>query len=162
MDEQPLPKPGTPEPEQLDYALLQTATPAGGKALGDSPIGETAERNADKRGVIGLPAADWVFTPQARLFIVQHPEGAPMKLALETQAVIGMNANQTRVTYRTNTLAGSSGCRASTSTSIWSRCITRAIPTTGLSIIRSSTKACRSPQSGNSSRHAADWAGFSV
>ena len=109
VDEQPLPKPGTPEPEQLDYALLKAATPAGGKALGDSPIGETAERNADKRGVIGLPSAEWVFTPQAPLFIVQHPEGAPMKLALETQAVIGMNANQTRVTYRTNTLAGSSG-----------------------------------------------------
>ena len=32
-----------------------------------------------------------------------------MKLALDTQAVIGLNANGTRVRYRTNTDPGSSG-----------------------------------------------------
>jgi hypothetical protein len=109
VDEQPLPKAGVPAADHLDYALLRVVTPAGARPLGESPIGESAERSAEKRGVIGLPAADWAFTADAPLFIVQHPDGAPMKLALETRAVIGANGNGTRVTYRTNTCGGSSG-----------------------------------------------------
>ncbi len=41
--------------------------------------------------------------------ILQHPEKAPLKLALDTKSIIAVNANHTRVTYRTNTLGGSSG-----------------------------------------------------
>ena len=39
----------------------------------------------------------------------QHPEGTPLKLALDTEAVISLNANNTRVLYSTNTEPGSSG-----------------------------------------------------
>ena len=49
------------------------------------------------------------FASGSPLFIVQHPSGAPLKLALDTQAVLGLNANGTRVRYRTNTQPGSSG-----------------------------------------------------
>jgi V8-like Glu-specific endopeptidase len=36
-------------------------------------------------------------------------KGAPLKLAMETQAIMGLNQNSTRVKYRTNTEPGSSG-----------------------------------------------------
>jgi len=40
---------------------------------------------------------------------LQHPRGGELKLALDTDAIIGVNANGTRLRYRTNTEAGSSG-----------------------------------------------------
>jgi hypothetical protein len=40
---------------------------------------------------------------------VQHPDARPLELALDTEAVIGLNGNRTRVRYRTNTEPGSSG-----------------------------------------------------
>jgi hypothetical protein len=43
------------------------------------------------------------------LMIVQHPDGSPLKLALDTEGIIGLNANGTRVRYATNTEPGSSG-----------------------------------------------------
>jgi V8-like Glu-specific endopeptidase len=43
------------------------------------------------------------------LMIAQHPDGKPLKLAVDTESVIGVNANQTRVRYATNTEPGSSG-----------------------------------------------------
>ena len=52
---------------------------------------------------------DHLFDPGTPLFIVQHPLTAPLKLALDTDAVIGLNGNKTRVNYRTNTEPGSSG-----------------------------------------------------
>jgi hypothetical protein len=41
--------------------------------------------------------------------IVQHPRGDPLKLALDMDSILGVNANATRVRYRTNTEGGSSG-----------------------------------------------------
>jgi V8-like Glu-specific endopeptidase len=43
------------------------------------------------------------------LMIAQHPDGKSLKLAVDTESVIGVNAGQTRVRYATNTEAGSSG-----------------------------------------------------
>lgn len=40
---------------------------------------------------------------------MQHPSGLPIKLALDTEGVIGYSPNERRMRYRTNTLAGSSG-----------------------------------------------------
>ncbi|MCE6949833.1 serine protease [Cereibacter sphaeroides] len=85
--DQPLPEPG-----QLDFALLRLAEPAGAE-----------------RGWLALPAAAVALAADAPLLIVQHPDGAPMKLALDTQSVIGPNGNGTRMRYRTNTENGSSG-----------------------------------------------------
>lgn len=92
--------PDTPPPkdDELDYALLRLATRVGEQAVNGAP-----------RGWIALPAAALPLPAGTPLLIVQHPQGQPMKLALDTEAVIGLNAGKTRVRYKTNTDPGSSG-----------------------------------------------------
>ena len=96
-------KTGTPDNplptlDQLDYALLRLASRVGEQEVEGAP-----------RGWITLPRAVLPLPADAPILIVQHPEGAPMKLALDTQAVVGLNGNGTRIRYRTNTDPGSSG-----------------------------------------------------
>jgi hypothetical protein len=93
-------KPDDPPPteDELDYALLRLAEPAGRNAVEGGP-----------RGWISLPEAAVPLEAGAPLLIVQHPDGSPMKLALDTDAVIGRNPNQTRIRYKTNTDPGASG-----------------------------------------------------
>jgi len=98
------PKSGLPKPDELDYALLQVDGSPGHEAVGEKP-----EPGAPPRGWIEIPETEHGFESRTPLFIVQHPKGAPLKLALDTEAVTGVNANGTRVTYRTNTEPGSSG-----------------------------------------------------
>jgi hypothetical protein len=95
-----------PPEDQLDYALVRVAD-----APGNEPVGGQRQTGTD------APARGW-FTPQptrydfvadSALFILQHPAGNVLKLALDTQAVIGANQSGTRVRYRTNTEHGSSG-----------------------------------------------------
>jgi V8-like Glu-specific endopeptidase len=43
------------------------------------------------------------------MIIVQHPNAAPISMALDTNAVQRLNTNGTRVRYATNTEPGSSG-----------------------------------------------------
>jgi V8-like Glu-specific endopeptidase len=103
VDYEPEPKSSLPDPRHLDYALLRVAD-----AVGNNPIGARPEPGAGPRGWLKLPAkAD--LPADSALFIVQHPAGDPMQLALDMQAVIKVNGNRTRVQYRTNTLPGSSG-----------------------------------------------------
>ena len=45
----------------------------------------------------------------APILIVQHPAAAPLKLAMDTEAVIGDVFGGLRLRYRTNTDHGSSG-----------------------------------------------------
>jgi Trypsin-like peptidase domain len=71
--------------------------------------GEKPYSLAPARGCLQVPDRAYDFAPGTPLFIVQHPKGAPLKLALDTNAVIGLNGNGTRVRYRTNTDKGSSG-----------------------------------------------------
>ena len=87
-----------PTADELDYALLRLAERVGEQQIDGSP-----------RGWIALPKVPQPLPADAPILIVQHPEGAPMKLALDTQAVIGRNGNGTRIRYRTNTEPGSSG-----------------------------------------------------
>jgi hypothetical protein len=98
------PKPGLPGAEELDYALLRVDGSPGDEAMGEKPYSL-----APARGWLQAPGQPYGFAPGTPLFIVQHPEGAPLKLALDTNAVIGLNGNGTRVRYRTNTDRGSSG-----------------------------------------------------
>jgi hypothetical protein len=109
IDLQPAPRSSDPDPDALDYALLRLQPGAGGKPFGALPIGGKAERDAPPRGAIAIPAVDWRFEPKSPLFIVQHPAAAPLKLAFESEAILAVNGNGTRVTYTTNTLGGSSG-----------------------------------------------------
>lgn len=103
IDMKPEPKPGPPEPDKLDYALLRADGAPGDEALLSAP-GQTIER-----GWIKIPDETYDFPPNTPLFIVQHPEAEPLKLALETEAVIGLEGEDRRVRYRTNTGPGSSG-----------------------------------------------------
>ena len=87
-----------PTPAELDYALLRLA----------SRVGEQQVEGA-ARGWVALPKTVLPLAADGPILIVQHPQGTPMKLAMDTQAVIGLNGNGTRINYRTNTDPGSSG-----------------------------------------------------
>ena len=98
VDTQPDPT-GAPAPDELDYALVRLAGRPGAVALpGGRPRGWLDLR--------GAPPALQEGTP---LLIVQHPDGHPQKLAIDTDGVLGVNANRTRFRYGVNTLDGSSG-----------------------------------------------------
>jgi len=104
IDFEPEPKSGLPESQHLDYALLRVAD-----APGNNPVGTRPEPDAKPRGWLTISTHAESFPRDSALFIVQHPAGEPMQLALDTQAIIKVNGNTTRVQYRTNTLPGSSG-----------------------------------------------------
>jgi len=110
VDMEPLPRSRDPHPENLDYALLRLET-QGTKPFAARPIGSKPEPGAPSRGSIALPSVGQPLPlpPHAPMFIVQHPDTEPMKLALDEDAIIAVNGNNTRVTYKTNTLGGSSG-----------------------------------------------------
>jgi hypothetical protein len=92
-----------PTAEQLDYALLRLARP-----LGAEPLKPGAPQGA-QRGWVRLPEAAPAFPPKLPILILQHPRQGALKLAIDTSAVIGLNDNQTRVLYETNTAGGASG-----------------------------------------------------
>jgi V8-like Glu-specific endopeptidase len=87
-----------PTLQELDYALLRLAARIGDQQIDGTP-----------RKWITLPKATMPLVADSPILIVQHPEGSTMKLALDTQAVVGLNGNKTRLRYRTNTEPGSSG-----------------------------------------------------
>jgi Trypsin-like peptidase domain/Effector-associated domain 1 len=91
-----------PAADELDFALLRV----------DGAPGETPAGQADK--VRDAPARGWIqqigrdgFDVDSPLFVLQHPEGDPLKLAFGPSA--GLNANGTRLRHRVNTEPGSSG-----------------------------------------------------
>jgi hypothetical protein len=91
------------QPDQMDYAILRLSESPGSQPVSGQAVDE------HPRGWIVLPDRAIEFVEDDPLFIVQHPSGGPLKLALDTQAVLGTNANQTRLRYRTNTESGASG-----------------------------------------------------
>jgi formylglycine-generating enzyme required for sulfatase activity len=94
-----------PRPDELDYALLRIDGDPGNQPIGS----ENAEPGATLRGWIEIPRETFDFQPSTPLYILQHPQGEPLKLAIDTEAIIGVNKNRTRVRYKTNTERGSSG-----------------------------------------------------
>jgi hypothetical protein len=97
-----------PGPEELDYALLRVEGDPGQHAVSAN----NAEPGAPVRGFIKVPSGAVDLRPDGPLLIVQHPKGAPLKLAFDTQSITTVNGNRTRVRYRTNTEGGSSGSPA--------------------------------------------------
>jgi hypothetical protein len=93
-----------PTADELDYALVRLERPVGKEA-----VDPRAAQGAPARGWLHVPDTAPAFPPKMPLLIAQHPDGAPLKLALDTEGVIGENANHTRVRYATNTEPGSSG-----------------------------------------------------
>lgn len=98
--------PETPPPtvDELDYALVRLA-----ESIGSGPSAPRGGADGPRRGWIAMPKNPPTFVPKMPLMIAQHPDGMPLKLAVDTDSVIGVNANGTRVRYATNTEAGSSG-----------------------------------------------------
>jgi hypothetical protein len=94
-----------PAPDELDYALLRLATAAGAEPVG----GPTSDPAATPRGWIDPAAAGYQYGPDTALYIVQHPDGKPMQIALDSAGMLGRNGNGTRVRYTTTTQPGSSG-----------------------------------------------------
>jgi trypsin-like peptidase/effector-associated domain 1 (EAD1)-containing protein len=82
--------------EELDYALLRLAARAGDDAV-----------DGGVRGWIAGSSDPYDFMRSPALYIVQHPDGKPMQVALDSEAVI--KATPTRVRYTTTTEPGSSG-----------------------------------------------------
>lgn len=93
---------GIPAPtaDQLDHALVVLE-----RKIGDEPIYE----GGPVRGWVRLPGTAPTLSPQMPMTILQHPKAQPMKLAFDTEAVLSVNGNRTRVRYKTNTEDGSSG-----------------------------------------------------
>ncbi|OAI48269.1 hypothetical protein AYO44_07505 [Planctomycetaceae bacterium SCGC AG-212-F19] len=95
----------TPGPEELDYALLRVENRPGNQSVAAAK----AEPGLENRGWIKPKDGAYAVPVDAPIFIVQHPEALPLKLALDTKSVLLTNANSTRLRYRTNTEKGSSG-----------------------------------------------------
>jgi len=91
---------------ELDYVFMHVSGEPGNDSVG----GETVNGSiAPMRGWIEMLHAEYDFRKNSSLFILQHPGGNPLKLAIESQSVIGLNGNKTRIRYKTNTEHGSSG-----------------------------------------------------
>jgi hypothetical protein len=93
-----------PKPDELDYALVRLA-----RRVGDEPAAPKGGEGSPRRGWLTLPQVAPAFVPKNPLMIAQYPDGKPLKLAVDTDSVIGLNAGGTRVRYATNTDPGSSG-----------------------------------------------------
>jgi hypothetical protein len=87
---------GTSGARTLDYALLRVAEvpPSAG---------------GGSRGFIAMPTTAPLFPPDNPILILQHPRGGPLKLALDTSAVLADQTDAMRIRYTTNTDSGSSG-----------------------------------------------------
>lgn len=104
IDKSPYVENQLPTLDELDYALLRVDG-----VPGEEPIGKNSDPKAPQRGWIELPREFYEFLPETPLLIVQHPNAQPLKLAFDTDGIIGINENGTTVKYKTNTEPGSSG-----------------------------------------------------
>lgn len=94
-----------PTIDELDYALLRVNDEPGNDPVG----GPTQDPRPTPRGWIDLPSTYQDFTPNSALYILEHPDGKPMQVAIDSDAIISVNGNGTRVRYTTMTEPGASG-----------------------------------------------------
>jgi hypothetical protein len=96
-----------PAANELDYALLRLA-----ENIGENPIGENVEPGAQSRGWVEVQKELPQVATDDIIFILQHPDGDPQKLAIGQ--VLRVNQNGTRIRHDANTTGGSSGSPAFT------------------------------------------------
>lgn len=96
------------EANKLDYAILRVDG-APGHDLPGGVDNKTTDDTVAPRGWIEQPTLAPDLNRPTPIFILQHPMGMPLKLALATSLTVALNRQGTRVRYSTNTLAGSSG-----------------------------------------------------
>jgi V8-like Glu-specific endopeptidase len=99
-------RPEEPPPtgEELDYALVKLA-----RSVANEPVTAKGGTEAPRRGWVTVPTFPTALLAHMPLMIAQYPDGKPLKLAVDTDAVIGTVADGNRVRYATNTDHGSSG-----------------------------------------------------
>jgi Trypsin-like peptidase domain/Effector-associated domain 1 len=83
---------------ELDFALIR---------LDGRPGDDIVASRGKPRGHVPIASIPRVCRPPETLFILQHPDGEPLRLAFD--ACLAVNEPGTRVSYRVNTLNGSSG-----------------------------------------------------
>jgi V8-like Glu-specific endopeptidase len=93
---------GAPSPtgDQLDHALIRLDRP-----LGAIPV----VVGGQPRGWIDVPATAPTLTIGMPIAILHHPRTGPVKLTLDTHALLRVNQEHTRLRYATNSDNGSSG-----------------------------------------------------
>ncbi|MBD2253324.1 trypsin-like serine peptidase [Nostoc parmelioides] len=91
--------------EELDYALLRLEKKAAAEAAGGFE-NQSRDSNMTKRGHIAM-LDEISVKEQMPLFIIQHPGGKPMGIAVDR--VLTINERNNRIQYVTNTEKGSSG-----------------------------------------------------
>jgi hypothetical protein len=101
VDRQVYSEAAVPAANELDYAVLRTRD-----KIGRQPPSGPVEA---ERGWLVPRAQPYDFPPDTFLMVVQHPCHDPISFDEVDDAVLRVNANGTRVHYRTNTLPGSSG-----------------------------------------------------
>jgi V8-like Glu-specific endopeptidase len=104
VDEMVDPGDALPELDKLDYVLVRLDG-----APGNSPLSDAAKSEARPRKWIEVTDQTPSLDADTALSIAQHPNHEPLQLAFDSEAIIGVNSNRTRVRYRTNTEEGSSG-----------------------------------------------------
>jgi len=102
VDTVPDPKPGEPGADELDFALLRLSGDVGHAAPSGSEMGEP-------RSWVEMRPDPVDFAAVSTLAILQHPDSAPLKLALGMEQSIVVNAMGNRIRYTIPTLPGSSG-----------------------------------------------------
>jgi hypothetical protein len=100
-----IPPGGDPAPDELDFALLRVQGTPGIDPVG----GDTGDPRPVPRHWITVRPSQHDFMAKPAIYIVQHPDGKPMQIAIDSHAVVGLAGNGTRVRYRTTTEHGSSG-----------------------------------------------------
>lgn len=89
--------------DELDYALLRLDL-----RIGDEPVGgATTDLKAAPRGWIEAKAIGIAPDVGEQVFLLQHPEGEPLRLSVGT--ISAYNGNQSRMRYNANSKDGSSG-----------------------------------------------------
>jgi hypothetical protein len=94
---------GDAGPGEIDCALLRLGEPVGNLPVG----GDTIDAQAEPRGWIDVTAATPTLAAGHQIFLLQHPKGEPLQLAIGT--INEFNNGGTRLRYDANSKDGSSG-----------------------------------------------------